>query len=64
MAAILRKSQNKVLGIDIGGTGIKAAPVDINKGVLIEERFRIETPQSPTPRAVLEVIGQIIEHWE
>lgn len=64
MAAILRKSQNKVLGIDIGGTGIKAAPVDINKGALIEERFRIETPQPPTPRAVLEVIGQIIEHWE
>lgn len=58
------RSQNKVLGIDIGGTGIKAAPVDINKGVLLQERFRIETPQPPTPRAMLQVIGQLIEHWE
>lgn len=58
------RSQNKILGIDIGGTGIKAAPVDIKKGELIKERFRIETPQPPTPRAMLEVIGQLIEHWE
>jgi len=33
MARRTSRSQNKVLGIDIGGTGIKAAPVDINKGV-------------------------------
>jgi len=56
--------QNKILGIDIGGTGIKAAPVDITKGVLLKERFRIETPQPPTPRAMLEVIAQLIEHWK
>ncbi len=64
MATRVRKSQNTILGIDIGGTGIKAAPVDINKGVLIEERLRLETPQPPTPRAMMEVIGQLIEHWE
>lgn len=58
------RTQNKILGIDIGGTGIKAAPVDIDKGVLLEERLRLETPQPPTPRAMLEVIGQLIEHWE
>ncbi len=58
------RSQSRILGIDIGGTGIKAAPVDIKKGVLIKERFRIETPQPPTPRAMLEVIGQLIEHWK
>ena len=63
MARRTTRSQNKVLGIDIGGTGIKAAPVDINKGVLLQERFRIETPQPPTPRAMLEVIGQLIDHW-
>ncbi|GJM16032.1 MAG: polyphosphate glucokinase [Thermodesulfobacteriota bacterium] len=58
------RTQNKILGIDIGGTGIKAAPVDIKKGVLLEDRLRLETPQPPTPRAMLEVIGQLIEHWE
>jgi len=59
-----RSSQNKILGIDIGGTGIKAAPVDIKKGVLIEDRFRLDTPHPATPRAMLEVIGELIEHWE
>ncbi len=57
------KSQSAVLGIDIGGTGIKAAPVDIDKGELLQERFRIDTPQPPTPRAMLSVIGELIEHW-
>jgi len=62
MARRTAKSQSAVLGIDIGGTGIKAAPVDINKGELLQERFRIDTPQPPTPRAMLEVIGELIEH--
>jgi len=64
MARRTSKSQSTVLGIDIGGTGIKAAPVDINKGELLQERFRIDTPQPPTPRAMLSVIGDIIEHWK
>jgi len=64
MARRTSKSQSVVLGIDIGGTGIKAAPVDINKGELLQERFRIDTPQPPTPRAMLSVIGDIIEHWK
>ncbi|MEM7009355.1 MAG: ROK family protein [Thermodesulfobacteriota bacterium] len=64
MARRIVRSPKKILGIDIGGTGIKAAPVDISKGVLLQERFRIETPQPPTPRAMLEVINKLIEHWE
>lgn len=52
-----------VLGIDIGGTGIKAAIVDTKIGQLKSERFRIDTPQPSTPAAVAEVIKEIIDHF-
>ena len=38
-----------VLGVDIGGSGIKGALVDTEKGELVSERIRIETPQPATP---------------
>lgn len=63
MARAATKRKNAVLGIDIGGTGMKGAPVDIDKGELLGDRFRIETPQPPEPDAMLSVIGQIIDHW-
>jgi len=44
---------DQVLGVDIGGTGIKCAVVDIKKGELITERFRLDTPQPATPEAVI-----------
>lgn len=50
-------------GIDIGGTGTKGAPVDLERGTLIGERFRIPTPQPATPRAVAEVAAQIVAHF-
>lgn len=53
----------KVLGIDIGGSGIKGAPIDINTGTLLEERHRIETPQPATPEAVAKVVSQLIKHF-
>lgn len=52
-----------VLGIDIGGTGIKSAPVDIERGVLLEERYRVETPHPATPKSMLAAISGIISHW-
>jgi polyphosphate glucokinase len=56
----------EILGIDIGGSGIKGAPVDIVTGKLTAARYRIETPEPSHPLAVIEVIAQIIEHfaWE
>ncbi|MFE3959316.1 polyphosphate--glucose phosphotransferase [Nocardia sp. NPDC059091] len=48
------------LGIDIGGTGIKAAPVDVVTGTLLAERQRIDTPQPAVPDAVADVIHQLI----
>lgn len=54
----------EVLGIDIGGSGIKGAPVDTEKGVMLTERHRIDTPDGGKPEDVAEVVGQIIEHFE
>ena len=62
-AAAKVSDHNLVLGIDIGGTGIKGAPVDISKGVLVKERHRIPTPQPAKPDAVAEVVAQVVKHF-
>lgn len=53
----------KVLGIDIGGTGIKACPVDLKKGVLIGKKERVKTPRPSTPKAVADVIEQLVQKF-
>ena len=53
----------EILGIDVGGTGIKGALVDVNTGKLTTERHRIPTPQPATPEAVAETIKQIVNHF-
>jgi polyphosphate glucokinase len=53
----------EVLGIDIGGSGIKGAPVDVGKGVLTQERYRIPTPEPSTPEAVGGVVAEIVKHF-
>ncbi len=53
----------EILGIDIGGSGIKGAPVDVSKGVLTAERQRIPTPDPSTPEAVGEVVAEIIQYF-
>lgn len=51
------------LGIDIGGSGIKGAPVDLERGRFAEDRLRIATPEEATPDAVCDVVGQIADHF-
>ena len=51
------------LGIDIGGSGIKGATVDVLQGKLTAERHRIPTPQPSVPEAVGDVVQQITEHF-
>lgn len=53
-------------GIDIGGSGVKGAPVDLDAGELLSERYRIPTPQPATPHAVAAVVKQILDEfsWE
>lgn len=53
-----------ILGIDIGGSGIKAAPVNPVDGTLVEERLRIATPQPATPDAVADTVCMSIEHFD
>ncbi|MBO0895007.1 MULTISPECIES: polyphosphate--glucose phosphotransferase [Arthrobacter] len=55
------KHVDAVIGIDIGGTGIKGGIVDLAKGKLIGDRYRIPTPQPATPEAVAGVVAQIVE---
>jgi len=50
-------------GIDIGGSGIKGALVDLEKGALIGDRLRIDTPHPSTPKAVAEVVTEVVQHF-
>lgn len=54
----------KVLGIDIGGTGVKGAVVDTAKGKLVTDRARIKTPHPATPEAVTEVVVEIASRFK
>ncbi len=42
----------QIFGVDIGGSGIKGAPVDLERGDLAKERHKVLTPQPATPDAV------------
>ena len=57
-------NEDQVLGIDIGGSGIKGAIVNIKTGKLVTERFRIDTPKPSKPKAVAEVVAQIVKHFK
>jgi polyphosphate glucokinase len=50
-------------GIDIGGSGIKGCPVDLDAGAFAAERIRTPTPSPSTPRAVAEVVAAIVEQF-
>jgi polyphosphate glucokinase len=51
----------EAMGIDIGGSGIKGAPVDLTSGELTGERYRIQTPTESTPEAIVHVVKQVID---
>jgi polyphosphate glucokinase len=51
-------------GIDIGGTGMKAATVDLASGKLTSERFRVDTPQPATPEAMAKVVADIVREFD
>ncbi|WP_432513450.1 polyphosphate--glucose phosphotransferase [Kineococcus sp. SYSU DK001] len=52
------------LGVDIGGSGIKAAPVDLAAGAFSAERVRLETPQPATPAAVAPVVAEVLAGFD
>ena len=51
------------LGIDIGGSGIKGAPVDLAQGQFAKDRMRLDTPKVSSPDAVADLVAQIAEHF-
>jgi polyphosphate glucokinase len=53
----------QALGIDIGGTGIKGAPVDLSTGKLLADRNKIPTPHPATPEAVTEVVREVAQSF-
>ena len=51
------------IGIDFGGTGIKGAPVDLERGDFAQDRVRIDTPKPADPQAVAAVFQQIVDSF-
>ena len=54
----------EMLGVDIGGSGIKGAIVDTGRGEFATDRLRIETPQPSQPAPVAAVVGRIAAHFD
>ena len=54
----------QVLGIDVGGSGIKGAPVDTETGQLVKERIRIKTPKGAEPEPIAKVVAEIAKSFD
>jgi polyphosphate glucokinase len=57
------KSQ-KILGIDIGGSGIKGAPINVKTGKILKGRYRLDTPDPSSPKAIAEAVVKIVKHFK
>ena len=53
----------QIFGVDIGGSGIKGAPVDLDKGDLTQERHKVFTPHPATPDGVADGVKQVVDHF-
>ncbi|MFD7640083.1 polyphosphate--glucose phosphotransferase [Kitasatospora sp. NPDC059795] len=53
-----------VFGVDIGGSGIKGAPVDLDRGVLAQERHKVLTPHPSGPDAVIDAVCEVVRHFD
>ncbi len=54
----------EILGIDIGGSALKGAPVQVESGALTKERIRIKMPERSTPDAVAECFGELVDRFQ
>jgi polyphosphate glucokinase len=53
----------RALGIDIGGSGIKGAIVNLKTGALSSQRYRVPTPQPSTPKAMARAVARVVRHF-
>jgi len=61
---VANSAKSQLLGIDIGGSGIKGALVDPKSGELLTERHRLETPQPSKPDAVARTVAEIVDFFD
>ena len=54
----------EIFGIDVGGSGIKGAPVNVDTGEILAERYRLPTPDGAKPEDVAETTALVLEHFE
>ncbi len=52
-----------ILGIDVGASGIKGAPVNIKTGEMLEKRFRLPTPKTGLPIPMAETFAEVVRHF-
>ncbi|WP_320779752.1 polyphosphate--glucose phosphotransferase [Streptomyces sp. CRN 30] len=53
----------QIFGVDIGGSGIKGAPVDLERGDLADERYKVLTPRPAAPDAVADRVKEVVDHF-
>ncbi|MEU7378949.1 MULTISPECIES: polyphosphate--glucose phosphotransferase [unclassified Streptomyces] len=53
----------QIFGVDIGGSGIKGAPVDLDRGALAQERHKVLTPHPATPGTVADGVKEVVDHF-
>ncbi|MEV0980736.1 polyphosphate--glucose phosphotransferase [Streptomyces sp. NPDC049915] len=53
----------QIFGVDIGGSGIKGAPVDLDRGDLAQERHKVLTPHPATPDGVADGVKEVVDHF-
>ncbi|MFE4419775.1 polyphosphate--glucose phosphotransferase [Streptomyces sp. NPDC056817] len=53
----------QIFGVDIGGSGIKGAPVDLDRGDLTQERHKVLTPQPATSDTVADGVKEVVDHF-
>ncbi|MEU3217748.1 polyphosphate--glucose phosphotransferase [Streptomyces sp. NPDC006971] len=54
----------EIFGVDIGGSGIKGAPVDLERGDLAQERYKVLTPHPATPKDVADHVAEVVGHFD
>ncbi|MET7525861.1 polyphosphate--glucose phosphotransferase [Streptomyces sp. NPDC005248] len=54
----------QIFGVDIGGSGIKGAPVDLDRGDLAQERHKVLTPHPATPEDVAGCVAEVVGHFD
>ena len=60
----MTKAKNLAIGIDIGGSGIKGAPVSMKSGNFKADRLRIPTPENAAPGEIAEIVATIVRHFD